>query len=77
MAHIEIQAMDKSTVIGDVANRVNDSKLELQALSARTTKDHLLIITLHVEIHNIDELDRLLKKFKKQKYVYDAYRIGS
>lgn len=77
VAHIEIQAMDKSTVIGDVANRVNDSKLELQALSARTTKDHLLIITLHVEIHNIDELDRLLKKFKKQKYVYDAYRIGS
>ncbi|WP_099208801.1 RelA/SpoT family protein [Urinicoccus timonensis] len=76
-AQIEIQAMDKSTVIGDVANRINDSKLNLISLTAKNTKDHILFINVKVELHNIDELDLLIKRLKKLKSIYNAYRVGS
>lgn len=76
-AQIEIQAMDKSTVIGDVANRINDSKLNLVSLTAQNTKDHILFINVKVELHNIDELDLLIKRLKKLKSIYNAYRVGS
>ena len=76
-AQIEIQAMDKSTVIGDVANRINDSKLNLVSLTAKNTKDHILFINVKVELHNIDELDLLIKRLKKLKSIYNAYRVGS
>ena len=76
-AQIEIQAMDKSTVIGDVANRINDSRLNLVSLTAKNTKDHILFINVKVELHNIDELDLLIKRLKKLKSIYNAYRVGS
>lgn len=76
-AQIEIQAIDKSTVIGDVANRINDSKLNLVSLTAKNTKDHILFINVKVELHNIDELDLLIKRLKKLKSIYNAYRVGS
>ncbi len=76
-AQIEIQAMNKSTAIGDVANRINESKLTLASLSAKNTKDHILYINVKVELHNIDELDLLIRRLKKLDYIYDAYRVGS
>ncbi|MDO5713196.1 MAG: bifunctional (p)ppGpp synthetase/guanosine-3',5'-bis(diphosphate) 3'-pyrophosphohydrolase [Tissierellia bacterium] len=76
-AEIEVRAVDKSNVIGDIANRINDSKVELTSLSAKTTKDNVLIINIILEIHNIEELGRLIKKLKKIKNVLEAYRVSA
>lgn len=72
---IEVRAVDKSNVISDVANKINDSKLNLHSLSARTTKDGDLFLDLVVEISDKEELRSLIAKLKKIKNVIDAYRV--
>ncbi len=72
---IEVRALDKSTVIGDVANRINESKLPLTALTAKKTKDKLLVMTIQIEIHDTEELKSVLKKIKKIDHVIDVYRV--
>ncbi|EFI42248.1 MULTISPECIES: bifunctional (p)ppGpp synthetase/guanosine-3',5'-bis(diphosphate) 3'-pyrophosphohydrolase [Peptoniphilus] len=74
-AEIEIKALDKSNVISDVANRINESKLILHSLNARSTKDGDLFLNIVVEIHTIDELVRLIEKIKRINNVFDAYRV--
>lgn len=72
---IEVRALDKSNVISDVANKINDSKLNLHSLSARTTKDGDLFLDLVVEISDKEELRSLMAKLKKIKNVIDVYRV--
>ncbi|RVU55265.1 RelA/SpoT family protein [Anaerosphaera multitolerans] len=74
-AQIEVKAVDKGNVISDVATKINDSKLALHNLNAKTTKDGDLILDVTVEIHSIEELERIIEKLKKIKNVFDVYRV--
>lgn len=76
-AEIEIRAADKGNVIGDIANRINDSRLNMINLTAKTSKDHTILISIIVQIHNTNELELLLSKIRKVKNVYSAYRAKS
>lgn len=75
-AEIEIRAAAKNNVLADIANRIHDSRLDIQNLSAREDKDHNMIIRTVVRIHHIDELSRLLKKLEKVENVYEVYRVS-
>ena len=74
-ASIEIRAFDKPNVIGDVANRVNDSRLSISYLNAKTTKNGDAIIDITVEITDGEELERLMEKLKRINNVLEVYRI--
>ncbi len=74
-AEIEAQAMDKPNVIADIAGRINDSKLVLNSLNARTGKDGDLIVDIRVEIKSIADLEKLMDKLKRIKHVFDVYRV--
>ncbi|MBL7575129.1 GTP pyrophosphokinase [Peptoniphilus asaccharolyticus DSM 20463] len=73
-AQFEVRAFDKFNVIGDVANRINESKLNMTALNART-KDGDLFVTITLDIKSIDELSRLIEKIKRVENVIDVYRM--
>lgn len=73
-AQFEVMAFDKAHVIGDIANKINDSKLNMTALNART-KDGDLYVTITVDIKSIDELSRVIEKIKKVENVIDVYRL--
>lgn len=74
-ASLEIRALDKSNVIGDVATRVSDSKLNITYLNAKTVKSGDAIINITVEITDTSELERLIEKLKRLENVIDVYRI--
>lgn len=75
-AEIEIRAANKNNVLADIANRIHDSRLDIQNLSAREDKDHFLVVRITVRIHHIDELSRLLKKLKNIENVFEVYRVS-
>lgn len=75
-AELEVKAAEKSNVIGELANKISDSKINMTSLTAKANKDHILIVNIIMEIHNIEELDRLIVKLKKIKNVYDVYRVN-
>lgn len=74
-AAIEVRALDKPNVIGDVANRINEAKLNMTSLNARSTRDGDAIVDVILEITNIDELEGIIDKLKRVKNVFDVYRM--
>lgn len=74
-AAIEVRALDKPNVIGDVANRINEAKLNMTSLNARSTRDGDAIVDVILEITNIDELEEIIEKLKRVKNVFDVYRM--
>lgn len=74
-AAIEVRALDKPNVIGDVANRINEAKLNMTSLNARSTRDGDTIVDVILEITNIDELEGIIEKLKRVKNVFDVYRM--
>lgn len=74
-AAIEVRALDKPNVIGDVANRINEAKLNMTSLNARSTRDGDAIVDVILEITNIDELEGIIEKLKRVKNVFDVYRM--
>ena len=74
-AAIEVRALDKPNVIGDVANRINEAKLNMTSLNARSTRDGDVIVDVILEITNIDELEGIIDKLKRVKNVFDVYRM--
>lgn len=75
-ANIEISANDSKKILLDVTNAINEMKLVISEMSARTTKDHTAIINLTLEIKNIEQLDYVIKKFKAIKDVINVYRCN-
>lgn len=74
-AEIEVKALDKVNVISDVANKIHDAKLNLTSLSARSTKDGDVYISLVVEISDKEELRSIMTKLRKIDNVLDVYRL--
>lgn len=74
-AAIEVRALDKPNVISDIANRINEAKLNMTSLNAKATRDGDTIVDIILEITNIDELERIIEKLKKVKNVFDVYRM--
>lgn len=75
-ADLEIRAIDRSGLIADIVAKINDSKITLNSISAKNTKDGIVIIKLSLEIKNIDELEKIREKLKSVANVLDIYRIS-
>ena len=76
-AEIQIKASDRSGLITDITQKINDSNLSLLTLNAKTDKNKLAFVNLTFEIMNIEDLNKLIKKIKKIDDVLDVYRVTS
>ncbi|MDO5715872.1 MAG: bifunctional (p)ppGpp synthetase/guanosine-3',5'-bis(diphosphate) 3'-pyrophosphohydrolase [Tissierellia bacterium] len=74
-ASIEVLALDKPNVITDIAMRINESKLNMTYLNAKSTKEGDAILDITVEITDIKELERLMEKIKRVTNVFDVFRV--
>ncbi|WP_028309424.1 RelA/SpoT family protein [Desulfitibacter alkalitolerans] len=72
---IEVSGMDRPGFALDVMNAISDSKTNVNAINARTTKNKLAIVDMKVEIHNIGHLKVILDKLKKVKDVMEVKRL--
>ncbi|MBE7066356.1 MAG: bifunctional (p)ppGpp synthetase/guanosine-3',5'-bis(diphosphate) 3'-pyrophosphohydrolase [Ruminococcaceae bacterium] len=69
-----ITAIDRSNLLLQIANLIAESKLNMKAINARTTRDNYAIIDLSIEINDRSELDRLSKKISALENVVDVSR---
>lgn len=49
--------------------------MAVSSLNARTQKDNIVLINMTLEISNVDQLKRLMKKIKGLRGVMDVYRV--
>lgn len=76
-AEIQVKATDRSGLLADVAQKINDVDVSLISLNARSNKEKIVLINMILEINNIDQLTDLMRKLRKIKSVIDVYRVTS
>lgn len=74
-AEICIRAISKTGLLADITNRIADSDISINAIDAKTNRDQTSTINIVLEIHDIDQLNRLMDRFKNIESVIDVYRV--
>lgn len=74
-AEIQIRAYDKKGLLSEITKVITESKITVNALNARTNKEKLAVLNLTVEIDDINQLDKIMQKFRGMKEVLDVHRV--
>ncbi|QXM05938.1 RelA/SpoT family protein [Crassaminicella indica] len=74
---IQIISVDRKGLLSEVTNVISDINLTVTAVNARTTKDKVAVVNLTIEITNVQQLDKLIRRIKSMQGVLDVYRITS
>ena len=77
MAEIQVKTEDRPGVLSDIMNVIMDSKLQLNALNAKSAKGNLAYVNIKVKIDTIDQLKELMRKIRKLTGVMDVYRMNN
>jgi len=73
-ADVEIRAYDRKGLLAEITSIVDESKININSFYSRTTRERMAIINFILEIHDVDQLNKLIKKFKKIEGVVDVFR---
>ncbi len=71
---IEILANDRNGLLKDIIKQVENTKIKLNGMNTRVTKESIAIIDLSLEIENIDILNKALSAFRNVESVYEVSR---
>ncbi len=76
-AEIQIIARDRQAILADITNALAEIKINVTAINARTAKNKLAIINLVLEIHDTQQLERVIKFFGRVRDVLDVFRVNA
>lgn len=73
-ADVEVRATDRKGLLAEITTIIDESKINISAFHSRTTKDKMAIINFILEINDIEQLNKLIRKFRKIEGVMDVFR---
>jgi len=73
-ADVEIRANDRKGLLAEITSIIDESKINISAFHSRTTKDKMAIINFILEITDIEQLNKLIRKFRRIEGVIDVFR---
>lgn len=73
-AEVQIEANDRYGLLAEITNIIAISKTTVKAINARTAKDERAYISLILQINDTEQLDKVMKDFRKVQGVIDVYR---
>jgi GTP pyrophosphokinase len=71
---VEIEALDRAGLLQDVMGVCSEYKTSASSVTARVKRDSALI-SLTLQISNIEHLHRVLEKFRTLRDVRNVYRV--
>ena len=77
VAEIQVKAEDRMGILADIMLIITDSKLQLNALNAKSSKGNVAVVNIKIKIDTVEQLKELMKKIRKLKGVIDVYRMNS
>ncbi|MGG7164362.1 RelA/SpoT family protein [Clostridium ihumii] len=75
ISEIQIKAEDRVGILTDVIQLVNDNKIAITSINAKTMKSNEIIINLKISISTVEQLSKIQKKIRALTSVMDVYRI--
>ncbi|MBQ8827882.1 MAG: bifunctional (p)ppGpp synthetase/guanosine-3',5'-bis(diphosphate) 3'-pyrophosphohydrolase, partial [Clostridia bacterium] len=74
LAEVVVKAVDNRKLLLQVANLINDMRIAMKSINARTTRDAYQIIDLVIEIGDRAQLDSIIEKLKQLDNVVEVSR---
>ena len=75
IATIEVKALDRARLLGDVAQAMSDQRVNIMAASTKTATDRTCIMHFDFELGDATQIDSLLGTLRGIDSVYSAYRV--
>ena len=75
-ADIKLAAMDRPELLSDIMNILNDMRTRINAVNAQTTRDMKALISLRLEIKNLDELRVVIDRLSSVRDVFSVERAS-
>jgi GTP pyrophosphokinase len=72
---VEIEALDRSGLLQDVMGVCSEYKTSASSVTARVKRDKLAVISLTLQITNLDHLHKVIEKLRTLKGVREVYRV--
>jgi len=72
---VQIEALDRQRLLGDVATVLSDHHVNILSASTVVGKDRISTLRFTFELADIAHLSSVLEAVKRIENVYDAYRI--
>ncbi len=73
-ADVELRSIDRKGLLAEITTIIDDSKVNINSFHSRTTKDRIAIINFVLEINDIEQLNKLIRRFRKIEGVMDVFR---
>ena len=73
-ADVEVRAADRKGLLAEITAIIDESKININAFHSRTTKDKIAIINFILEINDVEQMNKLIRKFRKIEGVLDVFR---
>ena len=64
-------------ILSDIMMIITESKLQLNALDAKSSKGSIAIVNIKIKIDTVEQLKEIMKKIRKLKGVMDVYRMNN
>ncbi|HEY8296672.1 MAG TPA: bifunctional (p)ppGpp synthetase/guanosine-3',5'-bis(diphosphate) 3'-pyrophosphohydrolase [Candidatus Baltobacteraceae bacterium] len=72
---IEVEAADRPQLLQDVMAVFAELKTQVSSVTARVKRDRHALVSLTVQIHDLDHLHRILRKLETLKEIRRVYRV--
>jgi GTP pyrophosphokinase len=74
-AQIQVVASDKAGLLSQITQVISEVELTVSSLNAKTNKEGIALINMTVEIKDVKQLDKMMKRIKSLSDVIDVYRM--
>jgi GTP pyrophosphokinase len=72
---VDIEALDRSGLLQDVMAVCSEYKTAASSVTARVKRDKMALISLTLQISNLDHLHKVLEKLRTLRDVRTVYRV--
>ncbi|MFC1559844.1 RelA/SpoT family protein [Candidatus Margulisiibacteriota bacterium] len=74
---IEVEAFDRVGVLRDILDKITETKTNVSAANISTKKGTIAILTMIIDVTNIEHFKKVMVAIRKVSDVYDVYRMGT
>jgi GTP diphosphokinase / guanosine-3',5'-bis(diphosphate) 3'-diphosphatase len=74
---IEINGYDRSGLLNEVLQAVNESKTDISAVTGKSDRNKMATISMSIAIHNVSHLHKVVERIKQIPDIYSVRRIMS
>lgn len=71
---LEIEAIDRVALLANIMSAITELRANISAVNARTTRDHVAVVNIVVDISSIDHLNSIMSRVRRVHGVTDVHR---